>query len=220
MATSIAPWGSTPLDNDQATALLHDIRGFLTIIRGQCHGVVRDGRADHATIDRLRIIDHEVTRIAEAIDQVREVVRSGADRLTPPIAIDLRQSAQRAVNRVGGAAQARQVTVRMVAAARSMCILAHPDQIDRVLDNVLLNAISACGAGGSVGLALDRGTHEVTLCITNGIDQATAEHGWGVGLQIVRDIVQRAGGTVAFSQERDRATLWLAFPAVPGREPA
>lgn len=203
------------LDALDAEAVLHDIRGYLTIIRGQCHGVVRDGSASAATIDRLRSIDDQVARIDAAVARVRDSLRDGASPDHEWFPIDLRRSVSRAIVRLDGAARSRGVTIRTVSSAVPMTVLGAGDLIDRALDNVLLNAVRGAGYGGDVGVALDVADETVSVCVTNDVAPAAADvsDGWGVGLQIVRSIVRSHRGELTLTVDGRRATVWVVLPS-------
>ncbi len=222
MATNVAAsTQSRLLDARDTEAVLHDIRGYLTIIRGECHGVVRDGKANGRTIDRLRTIDDQVARIDAAVAVMRDALRDRVHVGHVRLPVDVRRSVARAIARIEGVARSRGVSVRMVAAAVPMTILGSGDLIDRALDNVLLNAVRGAGHGGDVDVALDVTQDSVTICIANDVRPAPSARteGWGVGLQIVRSIVQEHRGELTFTVDGTRVTVWIALPGaicVPG----
>jgi signal transduction histidine kinase len=111
------------------------------------------------------------------------------------------------------------------------------DQFVQVVFNLVLNAIDATGKGGRIEVAAAADGDRVVLTVSDdggGIDPAhrarlfrpyftTKKHGTGLGLFVIRRIVEAHGGTVAVESEPGKgATFRVALPAVsqvvtPGR---
>ncbi len=214
MSFALAAGSPTGSIDREIEGVLHDMRGYLTIIRGQCHGVVRDGRASGATIERLRIIDAEVDRITHAIERTRDLLVDANRGPRHVELVDLDNLTASAIDRIDGAAQARQVSINTARAAHGATIVGHRTDLERVLDNLLLNAIVATDKCGVVDVGITQVGEELHLTVGN--DVASGEQdtsGWGIGLQIVREIVARNGGRMISRGTGDRASVVLAFAA-------
>lgn len=213
MATNLVHGAACPVDALDAQALLHDMRGYLTIIRGQCHGVVRDGGATAATITRLRAIDGEIERVAAAIERIRDVLVDGSSDYQPTL-LDFSALVLEAVTRLEATARARGVTLRCVSTIDSMLVVGSRPLLGRILDNVFLNAIRAAGPAGRVGVTLAVRDGRVTLRLTNDVHVGAGdpEVGWGIGRAIVDDLARRNNGTVRIRIVGGRAVLRLTLP--------
>lgn len=213
MSTLVGPPRPSTSATPAAEGVLHDIRGSLTIIRGHCHSVVRDGRATARTIARLRRIDREVERIADAVEMVRDLVRGASGHDAPFVPVDLGPLVAAAVERVEGVARSRQVAVAHAVRPDGLVAAGSVQMLDRVLDNILLNAISASRAGGIVEVELVSSGHAAGIVVRNEVGDRPDRHdGWGLGLRIVRDIVGRHGGVVHLARDGDRASVRLSLP--------
>lgn len=197
-------------------SVLHDIRGCLTIIRGQCCAIVRDGRATASTIDRLRAIDDEVGRIASALDQVRAALGPGRPRSAPLGVLDVASLVAAAAARMDGLAHPGQLSLDTTALYDSALVVGDVDQLHRVLDNVLLNAVRGA-RGGPIAIVVTGGPPGLVRIVIQNDDRSDdrVESGWGIGLQIVRGIVRAHHGTVRIDRGEQTFRVVIALPSVP-----
>lgn len=96
--------------------------------------------------------------------------------------------------------------------------------------NLLLNASTAAGEGGSVGCAVALRPEELCLAISDSGPGLPAEAqqrllsddavlpGAGVGLRLVRDLVRGLNGRIDYSRTSGRSIVQVLLP-VPGRAP-
>jgi signal transduction histidine kinase len=104
------------------------------------------------------------------------------------------------------------------------------DQIRQVLWNLLKNAIQASPKGSSIDIAVDQTNDEVILSVTDqgvGIDPSQRDrifdmfysertHGAGIGLALVRQIVDGHGGSIeAAGNPGPGATFRVTLPKRP-----
>lgn len=191
---------------------LREIGTSLTIIRGECHGLVRCGLASGARFDRVRIIDHQAERIAAALDGVQSVVCSRQSAEPPVKWCRLDHIAVCAVGRLSGVAQSRgvELTVRSLNACATF---GQPEILDRVVEHLLIRAIAAArpSSGVDVRLRVDGGMAH--LCITSrGTASIARSRDDDVGLQIVRSHIEQLGGTLDQTDVADRRVCRMAFP--------
>jgi len=119
--------------------------------------------------------------------------------------------------------QAAGVTLRLDLAADLRAIQADPGQLGRALQNLVLNAIDAMAAGGT--LAIRTAPHEggVRLEVSDtgqGLTQeecdrlftryyTTKAHGTGLGLAIVQSVVSDHGGKIGVRSEPGKGTTFV-----------
>jgi signal transduction histidine kinase len=119
--------------------------------------------------------------------------------------------------------QAAAVTLRLDLAADLRAIQADPSQLGRALQNLVLNAIDAMPAGGT--LAIRTAAHEggVRLEVSDtgqGLTQeecdrlftpyyTTKTHGTGLGLAIVQSVISDHGGKIGVRSEPGKGTTFL-----------
>lgn len=200
----VAGYADVVHDHDEAD-VVSDIRESVMAIRGECIGVVRDGQANAPVIARLRAIDTELDRIADALDDV-------ARRPEPIRVIDLSDLARRAVARVGPIATQLGVHVAVVGSQRTLSVCGGGELIERVIDNLIIAAVSCTPAGARVTIAVDHGGADGALCISGGVDGNDERVGWGLTRRMVSAIVRSQGGHIHFAVADGVATAWITLP--------
>ena len=108
-----------------------------------------------------------------------------------------------------------------------------PDQLAQVLSNLLQNAVRYTPPGGRIDVTAERRPEDILVSVTNtgdGIPSEDLPHvferfyrveksrdrargGAGIGLAIVRQLVEAAGGSVGAESSDGRTTFWFSLPA-------
>ena len=194
----------------------HELRTPLQAIVGYAsmlqRGIARD---PEKAIDAILRSAHAQTRLVEDILDVSRIT-SGKLRLAMG-PVDVAAAVRAAVDSVRLAAQARRVTLVEDASTHVGIVRGDFDRLQQVVWNLLSNAVKFTDAGGTIEVRLVRDGDVVRLTVRDtgkGIprDQlarvferfrqldssTTREHGGlGLGLAIVRYLVEAHGGTVA-----------------------
>lgn len=214
----------------EVEGLLHDMRSPLAVIRGQCHAVVRCANRPDAMIERLRLIDGEIDRLVATIDSIRSALL-GVDRDEPPAPVDLLGVAREAVRRHEGTAAELGVALGIEAHARRAEVIGRSDELRRLVDNLISNAIRHAPHGTSVTLTLTERDRHVALRVTDhgaGIDvgerlriferrvRRDGAGGWGIGLAIAGDIAARHHGRIALDPGEGGASFRVELPQAAG----
>ncbi len=219
-ATMPAPIADGPL-----ARAVHDMRGPLTVIRGLCEMLER-GEVSDARRRRLRAIDTEALRIAEALDALLAPAAIGR------APVDVVRLAARAVERHRWAAGRRGARITLHATCRPV-IDGDGPQIARALDNLIGNALRHCAPDGSVVVRVGARGAWVHLCVRDdgaGVAEADREAifrpgcrgsaprgpGQGLGLAIARDIATVHGGRLLLDRVERGASFRLVFPRAAG----
>jgi two-component system CheB/CheR fusion protein len=219
----------------------HELRGPLTVIAGWMN-ILQEagGNPDPVTLAKaLAAIGRGVTAqgrlISDLLDHSRLVAGKVELRREP---IDLLAVAEAALVGVQAAAEAKDIHVQLTPDGSSCIVLGDFDRMQQVFWNLLLNAVKFTAPGGFVRLSVGRVVSqvEVSVCDTGcGISSAFLPHvfdrfrqaegstarlqpGLGLGLTLVRELVELHGGTVrAESLGKDQGstfTIVLPIPAV------
>ena len=179
--------------------------------------------------DRCRdVLVRQSRHLARMVDDLLDVARftSGKIALHRSV-VDLRALAARCVESVQPSASAQGVSIAMGPERSAVQVDVDPVRIEQVITNLLVNALKYTPAGGAVRIWVavesdgarlsveDSGVgipgemlprvFDLFMQVDGSLDRARG--GLGIGLTVVRGIVELHGGTVeAFSAGRDRGT--------------
>jgi signal transduction histidine kinase len=213
------------------TFLSHEARNVLNIILGWSR--LADG-ADEAVLRKaLAIIDRNGRLLSRLVTDIVDYRRAemGKLQLDPrPIAVcDVVRAACEAARPTAGA---RHLAISLPACPEGIVIVADVDRMAQVLGNLLDNAIKFTGEGGRVEVSVDAREQDVVIAVRDdgiGIAPELVEHvfdpyrqgegrtdkgGLGIGLALVRELVERQGGSVRCESPGlgKGATFSVTFP--------
>ncbi|MGE0483913.1 MAG: ATP-binding protein [Gammaproteobacteria bacterium] len=213
---------------EMAARLAHEVRTPLGIIRSSAQLIGRQERLDEAGREMMGFMVNECDRINTLVTSLLESARP-----REPVfeRVDLNAVAGRVIDLVKGRAVERQVALTFDAARNLPAVDADRDQLVQVLQNLVVNAIQQVGPGGHVRLRSAVVEAMIQLDVEDdgpGIPSERREAvfepfvsfragGIGLGLPVVREIVQSHGGTIAIDDsELGGARLRIRLPLPAG----
>jgi PAS domain S-box-containing protein len=231
---------------DEFLAMLsHELRTPLSAIVGWAH-MLRTGGLDEPTVARaIETIDRNAKVQNQLIDDILDVSRIVAGKFHLDMrSVDLVRIVEAAIDTVSPLAASKGVELRqdLAAEVRPCCpAIGDPDRLQQVVWNLLTNAIKFTPRGGVVTVEVRRhdeqGEFEIVVRDTGqGIAPDFLPHiferfrqagtgarrhgGLGLGLSIVRHIVEMHGGTVmaASAGEGQGSMFTLRLPVVEAGE--
>ncbi|CAA9503038.1 MAG: Two-component system sensor histidine kinase [uncultured Solirubrobacteraceae bacterium] len=221
-------------------SISHDLRTPLTSLRLLVDAIDDDLVADAAMRrDYLRRISTNVHALSALIEDLFELSRleSGDIRWTME-RVMLDELVQETIDAMRPHADARAVAVHAELAPRLAAAQANPEQIQRVLFNLIQNAIRHTPADGSVvvrAAPATEGAIEIEVADTGtgiagdkrdrvfepffrGTDHDTrSDDGAGLGLSISRAIIEAHGGRIWLADAASGTSVRFRLPSVAGQ---
>jgi two-component system sensor histidine kinase BaeS len=207
----------------------HELRTPLTNLQGYLEAL-RDGvlPPDPAMFDSLREEVDRLTRLASSLDVL---AGQGIER-TPAGEVDVGAAVRASADLVAPVLARRSIALE-VDAPGGLLVRARPDELTQVLANLLQNAVRYTPAGGEVRVAAARAVDGIRVTVANTgpaippddlprvwerfyrVEKSRdrARGGAGIGLAIVRQLVEDAGGRVGATSEGGWTTFWLTLPS-------
>jgi len=206
----------------------HELKTPLTNLQGYLEAL-RDGvlPPDPATFDSLREEVDRLTRLASSLDLL-----AGADDERPmPEDFDLGALVRSSLELTAPSFARRSITLSS-SIAPAVVVHARSDELAQVISNLLQNAIRYTPAGGEVRVEVTRDDGHAVVRVANSGSQIPAADlprvwerffrversrdrasgGAGIGLAIVKRLIEEAGGRVGASSDAGITTFWFSLP--------
>ncbi|HEX8846467.1 MAG TPA: PAS domain S-box protein [Pyrinomonadaceae bacterium] len=229
---------SSRLKDEFLATVSHELRTPLTAILGWAH-MLRIGKFNGAAaLKAFETIERNARAQSQLIDDLLDVSRI----ITGKLRIDVRQIdpnsfVEAAIEAVRPAAEAKGVRVQKIMDTGVVSVSGDPVRLQQVVWNLLSNAIKFTPRGGRVQVRLERVDSHIEIAVSDtgmGIvpeflphvfdrfrqadQRTTRQHGgMGLGLSIVRQLVELHGGTVRAESpgETQGATFTVLLPVAP-----
>ncbi|HYE66623.1 MAG TPA: PAS domain-containing sensor histidine kinase, partial [Pyrinomonadaceae bacterium] len=217
----------------------HELRTPLTPILGWSN-LLRTGKCDQALLVRgLEIIERSAKSQAQLVDDLLDVSRIISGKLRLAVRpTELKPIIDAAVDSVQPAAAAKGIHLQVILEPEAEPISGDPDRLQQVVWNLLSNAIKFTPKGGRVEIRLERAQSHVEIRVSDtgvGIRPEFLPHvfarfsqadssitrtygGLGLGLSIVRHLVELHGGSVQVDSpgEGKGTTFTVKLPLATG----
>jgi heavy metal sensor kinase len=212
-------------------ALAHELRTPLTVLRGEIEMALADARAGVNIERRLAGQLEEIDKLKRLIDQLLTLARAEAGELTIARApVNLGAMIETLTDQLELVAQEKGVALRCEC-AEPATVAGDASWLERVLLNLLDNAIKFTPAGGTVLVRLAReGTSARVDVSDTGVGMApdvvphvferfyradpsrsSATEGVGLGLSLAKWIVERHGGRIEVASTPGKGSTFSVF---------
>jgi signal transduction histidine kinase/ActR/RegA family two-component response regulator len=229
------------LKDEFLATVSHELRTPLNAILGYSQ-LLRQGTLDPDVADGVAVIERNARSQKQIIEDILDMSGIVSGKLALKIqAVDLVTVVENAVATVRPSADAKSIRLELSLDPAAAKIRGDPNRLQQVVWNLLNNAIKFTPRGGRVSVELQRGEHGVRIAVRDsgeGIKtdflplvfdkfrqadaSTTRRHGGlGLGLSIVKSLVELHGGTVHAESDGigKGATFVVDLPLVASSPP-
>jgi two-component system, OmpR family, sensor histidine kinase BaeS len=209
----------------------HELRTPLTNLQGYLEAL-RDGVivADRQTYESLWDEAERLVRLSRSLDALAE--GDAPSGRSPAVELDLAIAIRAALDLALPTLERAGLTLTVDVPGR-LPARANPDDLAQVLGNLLSNAGRYTPSGGTVTVRAERRAADILVSITNSGDgippddlalvferfyrveksRDRARGGAGIGLAIVKQLVEAGGGQVGAESAGGQTRFWFSLPA-------
>ncbi len=209
----------------------HELRTPLTNLQGYLEAL-RDGviTPDRATYDSLWDEADRLVRLSHSLDALAE---GDAATMPPPVEeLDLAAAIRAALELAQPTLDRADLTV-ITDLPSKLPARANPDHLAQVLGNLLSNAARYTPAGGTVTVRAEQRVADLLVSVSNSGEAIPADDldrvferfyrveksrdrargGAGIGLAVVKQLVEAGGGRVGAESGNGQTRFWFSLPA-------
>jgi PAS domain S-box-containing protein len=224
--------------NEFLAMLGHELRNPLAPMRNAVH-LLRLPGADSGMVDQARdMMDRQLQQLVRLVDDLLDVSRIVREKIElRKEMIDVAQALERAVETAQPVLDARGHQLKTLLPLKRLYIEGDLIRLAQIVSNLLTNAAKYTSEAGEIVLAVEAVKDQVVIRVTDpgiGIDPmllprifdlfvqgdhtlARSQGGLGIGLTLVKRLVELHGGTIeAKSEGKGKGSEFiLRFPEIP-----
>jgi PAS domain S-box-containing protein len=212
------------LKDEFLATLSHELRTPLNAVIGWVR-MLRSGRLDQdSAAHAMEVVERNAWAQKQIIEDILDVSRVITGKLQMNLtAVDLVATVDAALDAVRPAMEAKDIKIETILDSSLRLVSGDPDRLQQVIWNILSNAAKFTPTGGKVQIAVGQNNGQVEITVKDtgpGIDPAFLPHvferfrqadgtttrthgGLGLGLAIVRHLVELHGGTIGVENRVD-----------------
>lgn len=215
--------------------LSHELKTPIAVIKGYADGL-RYGIADDmdTTEKYCRIISEECSRMDRMVKDLLELSRLEQCALSPKLErIPLYEMAEKLSLKYSRDIEQKACTFSILG-EKTVAATADKKLLERIIDNLLGNAVKYADAHGQISVMLDESQTETTFAVFNtgtAIPESQSDNIWnvffkldesrkrerdghGIGLAIVKSAVELHHGTVFVQNQKNGVIFGCSFPKI------
>lgn len=211
------------------STLAHELKNPLTAVLGHSELLEAAPELSRSARNSVAAVERGAHRMERLVNDLLVLARASDPQTAfTPMPVDLHAATMDAIDLLRVTINRKEIDVVVDAPAETLKVLAEPDGIDRILSNLVSNALKYTPEGGRVKVGLAATTRRVRIEVSDtgiGISArdraqlfteffrstnpaAVAVPGTGLGLAIVKRIVERHQGEITCASALGRGTTF------------
>ncbi|HMK56673.1 MAG TPA: HAMP domain-containing sensor histidine kinase [Dissulfurispiraceae bacterium] len=202
------------------TNIAHELRTPISAIRGELEAMM-DGLIP-LDKEHVQSLYSEIGRLRKIIEGIEELAQAEASsRYLRKTVFDLRQFLEGIVDRFGRLFDENGVKLHL-SCEDKLQVNADPDRLSQIIINLLSNALKASARGGHVRISAEDERNQAVISVADdgsGIREEDipfiferfyrgSKGGLGIGLTIVKELVEAHGGTIGVESQPGKGTVF------------
>lgn len=215
----------------------HELKTPMTTISGMVDGMLDGTIPPEKQTHYMQLVSDETKRLSRLVRSMLDISRlqdQGGIPDEQKLRFDLCECAGQVLITFEQKILAKQLDVDVDLPAHPVYTLANQDYVIQVIYNLLDNAVKFCPEGGLLGLRIRLGSSKAYISVYNSGDTIPAEElplvfdrfhkldksrtqsrdSWGLGLYIVKTIVDSHGENISVSSEHGQTEFTFTMPLV------
>ena len=213
------------------TNITHEFRTPLTLIIGLSDDLANDEECSTSTKKKALTIHRQGNNLLHLINQLLDVAKIKSETGNANWRNgDVTAYLQMIVDGYNNFARSRNIDLHFIAKDTVVMDFV-PDYVNKIMNNLLSNSMKFTPEYGKVGVTLWREGNSLRIDVVDngkGMDKETAAHifepfyqaetdtqniGTGIGLALVKQLIDKLGGTITVESRTERGTLFqIALP--------
>ncbi len=208
----------------------HELRTPLTSVAGFVEGMMDGTIPADKQQHYLSIVKQEVVRLTKLVNDILDLakVESGEAAINPRV-FNISELIKKSTVKFENQVSSKNINLKIGLEDEDQPVLADPDAIERVITNLLDNAVKFTPEGGIINITAYRKDQSVYIRVEDngeGIDKDDLPYIWerffktdksrskdktgtGLGLAIVKNIVQRHNQNIWVESELNRGSVFI-----------
>jgi len=216
----------------------HELRTPLTNIKGYVEALT-DGVVTPSS-ETFELLQEETLRLVNLVEDILRLAKADAAKATLHITdVSLFGLIGHIMDSLRAQFNEKKIRVETHFSNGTDQLRADPDKLSQVIGNLLQNALQYTLPGGTVGISAERMPGEIKVVFANtggeiaekdlpyiferfyrGEKSRSRKHGGaGIGLAIVKELVEAHGGTVGAEVSSGEVRIWFTLPANSSASP-
>jgi len=203
--------------------IAHELRTPLSIVLGEIEAI-REGVYE-PTEEKLSDIEDDLSLLKRLVEDLRELTLAESGELDlNELSVNLNDLVGKVAGQMRDVFEREDITIRLDPSDSPLEVMADPDRISQVLNNLLKNSVRSLGRGGRVEIRVKDEDQKATVEVMDngqGIAEEKLDHvferfyrgeasrsssGTGLGLSIAKELVNAHGGEIWINSEEGKGT--------------